>query len=115
LIAEDGSTARLYFKITLKDTGANLIFAHNGKKAVELFEKHPDTDLVLMDLGMPIMNGFEAMKIILESNPNARIIAQSAFAMADEKKRCKDIGCIDYLTKPIQKEVLFETLEKWID
>jgi two-component system CheB/CheR fusion protein len=68
-----------------------------------------------MDIGMPVMDGFEATGKILEINPNAKIVVQSAYAMADEKKRCFDIGCVDYLTKPIQKEALFETLEKWID
>ncbi len=114
LIAEDGTTARLYFKITLKESEAKLIFAKNGKEAVDFYKKHPEIDLVLMDLGMPIMNGFDAMGFILKHDPQAKIIAQTAYAMADEKERCYEIGCKDYLTKPIQKEQLISVIKKWI-
>ena len=65
-----------------------------------------------MDIGMPVMDGFEAMTKILKINPKAKIIVQSAYAMTDERQRCFAIGCKDYLAKPIQKDILFKTLEK---
>jgi two-component system CheB/CheR fusion protein len=114
LIAEDGTTARLYFKVALKENKVNLLFANNGKIAVDLFKTHPEIDLVMMDIGMPIMNGFEAMAKILEYDSEVKIIAQTAYAMTNEREKCFDIGCVDYLTKPIQKPKLIKTLEKWI-
>jgi two-component system CheB/CheR fusion protein len=114
LFAEDGITARLYFKMALKETKVNLLFANNGRIAVDLFKTHPEIDLVMMDIGMPIMNGFEAMDKSLEYDPKAKIIAQTAYAMTNEREKCFEIGCIDYLTKPIQKPELIKTIEKWI-
>lgn len=114
LIAEDGPTARFFFKEALKDYGVKILFAVNGAIAVKLYSEHPEIDLILMDLGMPVMDGFEAMKKILNLNPKARIIVQTAYSMMDEEKRCFEIGCTDFLAKPIQKNLLFETLEKWI-
>jgi PAS domain S-box-containing protein len=114
LIAEDGATARLYFKVALEKTKAKLLFAKNGKIAVDLFKSHPEIDLVMMDIGMPIMNGFEAMAKILEYDSKAKIIAQTAYAMTNEKEKCFDLGCVDYLTKPIDKSLLIKTIEKWI-
>lgn len=115
LIAEDGATARLYFKVALEKTKAKLLFAKNGKIAVDLFMTHPEIDLVMMDIGMPIMNGFEAMAKILKYDSKAKIIAQTAYAMTNEKEKCFDLGCVDYLTKPIDKSLLIKTIEKWID
>jgi PAS domain S-box-containing protein len=115
LIAEDGATARLYFKVALKETKANILFANNGKVAIELFMAHPEIDVVMMDIGMPIMNGFQAMEQILKLDPSAKIIAQTAYAMTNEKEKCFAIGCKDYLTKPIQKEALIQVLGRWVE
>ncbi|MFT6969895.1 MAG: PAS domain S-box-containing protein [Roseivirga sp.] len=115
LIAEDGATARLYFKVALEETKANILFANNGKVAIELFMAHPEIDVVMMDIGMPIMNGFQAMEQILKLDPSAKIIAQTAYAMTNEKEKCFAIGCKDYLTKPIQKEALIQVLGRWVE
>ncbi len=113
LIVEDGATARMYFKDALKDLDVKLYFAKNGKVAVDLYKLRKDIDLVLMDINMPVMNGFEAAEEILKLDPEAIIIAQSAYAMSDEKEKCFAIGFKDYLTKPILKDPLLEVLEKW--
>ncbi len=114
LIAEDDEVVRLYFQEVLSSTKATIIFAENGQIAVDTFAKNPGIDLVLMDIRMPVKNGFEAIDEILKINPKAIIIAQTANVMADEKEKCYHIGCKDYLTKPINKVKLFEALEKWI-
>jgi two-component system CheB/CheR fusion protein len=114
LIAEDDEIVRLYFSELLKNKNCTLLFAENGEITVELYKNNMDTDIVLMDLRMPKMNGFEAIKQILKINPKAKIIAQTAYAMPEEKEKCLTLGCVAYLTKPIQKETLFKTIQKWI-
>ena len=114
LIAEDDETVRLYFNELLKDKKCTLLFAEDGEKTVELYKKNTDIDIVLMDLRMPKLNGFEAIKQILEINPKAKIIAQTAYAMSDEKEKSLAFGCMAYLTKPIRKEELFKTIQKFI-
>lgn len=113
LIVEDGVSARYYLKEVLKSSQANLLFANNGRHGLELYQAHPDINVVLMDIGMPVMNGFEASQKILEINPDANIIIQSAYAMTEEKEKCFRIGCCEYLTKPIQKEDILRALHKW--
>ncbi|MBU3011259.1 response regulator [Polaribacter vadi] len=115
LVAEDDEIVKLMYTKFLKGTKAKTIFAPNGKLAVEQYIKNKNIDIVLMDIRMPEMNGFDATKKILELNPNAIIIMQSAYAMHDEKEKCFEIGCKDYLTKPVIKKELFRVLHKWID
>jgi two-component system CheB/CheR fusion protein len=114
LIAEDDELVQLYFTELFRDTEATILLAANGEEAVDIFKKHAEIDLVLMDLRMPILNGFEAMDQILDLNRNAKIIAQTAYAMIDEKQKCLDKGCIDYITKPIKKDQLMTLVGKYI-
>ncbi|WP_405611442.1 chemotaxis protein CheB [Polaribacter sp. Asnod1-A03] len=114
LIAEDDKIVRLLYSLFFKETDANIVFAVNGKLAVEEYQKNKKIDLVLMDISMPEMNGFDATKKIIEINPDVKIIMQSAYAMHDEKEKCFNLGCKDYLTKPISKKILFKVLQKWI-
>jgi len=114
LIAEDDALIRLLFKIVLKDTGAKIIFAENGKIAVDLYKKTKQIDLILLDIRMPEMNGIQVIEEVIKINPDAKIVMQSAYAMPDEKQKCYDKGCVDFLTKPVVKDELFTTLHKWI-
>lgn len=114
LIAEDEETVRLYFKELLKAKKCTLLFAEDGEKTVELYKNNADIDIVLMDLRMPKLNGFEAIKQILKINPKAKIIAQTAYAMSDEREKSLALGCVAYLTKPIQKNELFTAIQKWV-
>lgn len=115
LIAEDNKLIRMLIEILLKKTGAKLKFATNGKIAVDYFKENPNIDLVLLDIRMPEMNGIEAMEYILKINPKTKIIMQTAHAMEEEKNICYEKGCVDFLSKPIIKEQLFETLNKWLN
>jgi len=101
LVADDESSVQFYYKEVYKDTGANVIIASNGFEAIELYKKHKEIDVVLLDIRMPIMNGRDAIGEILKINPNAKIIMQSAFAMPEDKEACFNAGCIDYLVKPV--------------
>ncbi|KJD36587.1 histidine kinase [Tamlana sedimentorum] len=113
LIAEDDSLIQLLFKIVLKNTNANILFANNGKEALDIFKKKK-CDLVLLDIRMPEMNGIDALDKIIEINPEAKVIMQTAYAMPEEKEKCFNKGCVGYLTKPVAKEDLFEEINKWI-
>ena len=114
LIAEDNTLIRMLLEVILKKTGAELKFANNGQVAVDYFKGNPNVDLVLLDIRMPKMSGIEAMDEILKINPNSKIIMQTAHAMEDEKNLCFEKGCVDFLSKPIIKEELYKTIDKWV-
>ncbi len=114
LIAEDDSFNRFYLKELLSELSLDILWAENGADAVELFKKNNGLSVALMDIRMPVVDGFDAIKQILEFKPDARIIAQTAFALASDKKKCLQSGFVDYISKPIQKEQLMEVITKWI-
>lgn len=100
----------------LKERGMEIIKAENGLIAIEMLEKNPDTDLVLMDIMMPEMDGYEAMKQIRSQlkHKNLPIIALTAKAMKDDKQKCIDAGANDYITKPVDVERLFSLMRVWL-
>ena len=111
LVVEDDDQSYLFIESILKKTKSNIIRAIDGQEAVNLC-KNQKFDLILMDLRLPKMDGYMATKKIKELHPDARIVAQSAYAMVGEKERCLEIGCDDYISKPISISVLFETIER---
>lgn len=117
LIVEDEEINFMFIEILLLEKlkiDCRIIHALNGKKAVEICEDNADIDLVLMDLKMPIMNGFEATKLIKELRPNLPIIAQSAYTSDEDRKKAKDAGCDDFISKPIKKETLSNSINNFI-
>ena len=114
LIAEDVESNYLYLSAVLSKINAKVFWAKNGKEAVDIFFNEADIDLVLMDLQMPEMNGYEATQIIKEKNPRLPIIAQTAFAMSDDREKALEAGCDDYLAKPIKSKDLLSIVGKYI-
>ncbi len=110
IIAEDDLASYYFLKEVLKPTNVKLIHAVNGKKLLELLETQIP-DLILLDINMPVMNGFEALQEIRKRYNNVKIIAQTAYAMAEEKQMCFKLGCNEYISKPIKKGQLFETID----
>ncbi len=100
LIAEDVSTNYLLLKTALKKTGVSLIWAKNGQEALDECKKDQQIDLVLMDLRMPVMDGYEATKQIKQLHPDLPVIAQTSYAMDGDKEASVEAGCNDYLSKP---------------
>ncbi|MES2566291.1 MAG: response regulator [Bacteroidota bacterium] len=100
----------------LSDRGMEVVKAENGKVAVEKLENGTLIDLVLMDIMMPEMDGYEAMRIIRhdEQFSNLPIIALTAKAMKDDKKKCIDAGANDYITKPIDVDRLLSLMRVWL-
>jgi CheY-like chemotaxis protein len=96
-------------KIYSKD----VINVHNGLEAVEACRNNPDIDLILMDILMPIMNGYDAVRQIRQFNKKVIIIAQTAFAMLGDREKSLDAGCNDYITKPISNVLLSDLIKKY--
>ena len=114
LIAEDDNINQRLIFYHLKDITENMLFASNGREAVNFYAENPDICVVLMDLRMPVMDGVEATSKIHEINPDAKIIALSAYAEEENDFDPKKTGFIGYLTKPIRKELLIETITKFL-
>ena len=110
LVAEDEEYNMLYINELFSNTKINVIEAFNGKEAVSIAKNNPTIDLILMDIKMPFMNGFEAMNEIKAFHPSMPIIALSAFAMESDKEKALKDGFDDYLSKPIDRKKLFELI-----
>ncbi len=113
LIAEDEVYNFKLLNNLLLKYGLQILWAKNGQEAVEMSEQHPEIDLILMDMKMPIMNGIEATKII-QKKSTTPIVAQSAQAFQDEKEAILSAGCVAHLAKPIQREELLETMIRFL-
>ncbi len=114
LIAEDEETNFIYLETALVRTNIQIIRANNGKEAVEAAKLNPGIDLILMDVKMPEMNGLEATRSIKSFRKDIPVIAQTAFAMDEDKRNCTAVGCDDFLAKPIRYTVLLNTLAKYL-
>ena len=115
LIAEDEAINFLFLEILLKkqiDLGCAIIHAKNGAEAVQICKKNDDINLVLMDLKMPVMDGFEAVKLIKEIRPKLPIVAQTAFSSIEDKEKVFAAGFNDFLSKPINKEALLDVINR---
>ncbi len=110
LIAEDVDTNFLLLKEILDITKANVLWAKDGEEAVNICRENKNIDLVLMDINLPKLNGFEATQKIKSQNKNLKIIGQTAYSFNDEKKRCLDAGFDNYIGKPISVNNLLEVI-----
>lgn len=113
LIVEDEEINYLFIETILSMTRATVIHAWNGKQAVDRVKENSSIiDLVLMDIKMPIMDGYEATKEIVAMRPSLPIIAQTAFTLGDDRGKCITAGCVDFITKPIRKQELINIISK---
>lgn len=112
LIAEDEEVNYIYLTTALSKTNVNILRAFNGQEAVEIAKVNPLVELILMDIKMPKMNGLEATKAIKSFRSDVVIVAQTAFAMEEDRKNCQAVGVDDFLSKPVRYKLLFETLSK---
>ncbi len=114
LVAEDEEDNFRYIEVALALSNVSLIWARDGKEAVDIFRKVDNIDLVLMDLKMPIMDGYKATREIKKMSRTVPIIAQTAYAMIDEQERSFEAGCDDYIAKPIGYEELLGKINKFM-
>ena len=106
LLCEDGETNRDLIQLVLEDAGAKVVHAENGKIGLDLVKNGESFDVVLMDMQMPVMDGYTAAKNLRDIGCNSPIVAITAHAMQGDEDRCKEAGCSDYLTKPIEIDKL---------
>ncbi len=112
LIAEDDNINFLLFQKIIQSRNNKIIRAVNGQEAVDICINNPNIDLVLMDIKMPIKNGFEAFEEIKLVRPSLKVIAQTAYSSNEDEEKIYTAGFYGYLTKPIKREKLFEMLDE---
>ena len=116
LITEDEEINLFYLNTVINKiakTEVEILQARNGKDAVELCNNHPDIDVIFMDIKMPIMDGYEATKIIKENHPNIAIIVQTAYSTEADRKKAFHYGCDDFISKPIKLNIIDAVLNKY--
>lgn len=115
LVTEDDNISRILILKVLEEFSSEILTARTGLEAVEICRNNPDIDLILMDMQMPLMNGYEATKEIRKFNKEVIILAQTAFALEGDKSKTIDAGCNGYISKPIKKQELSVLLQKYFD
>jgi len=112
-IAEDDSRSYYFLEQILKPSGIKIKQAENGKQLLD-FIKVKIPDLVLLDINMPIMDGYEAIVEIRKILPDLPVIAQTAYALSEERQRCLDSGCNGYISKPINSGELLKLMKPYL-
>lgn len=114
LIVEDDYSSRLYLTTILEKAGAEIINAGNGKEAYDIVMGDDEISLVLMDLQLPLMDGFTSTKMIRDTGKDIVIIAQTAYGMTGDTERIMSSGFNDYLIKPISRKQLLDKIMSFI-
>jgi len=112
LVVEDDETSHFLLTRTLQKISYEVLHAITGVEAVKACRNNPDLDLVMMDIRMPDMDGYEATRQIRQFNKDVIIIAQTAFGFSGDREKAIEAGCNDYISKPINKTLLFELIKK---
>jgi CheY-like chemotaxis protein len=114
LIVEDERSNYELLKAILRNTKAEIFWAHNGKEAIEFCDNN-NFNLVLMDIKMPEMNGYEAVTILRQKGHTFPIIAQTAYALVEDEAIILKKGFDGYISKPIDRKRLFDYVEKYLN
>jgi PAS domain S-box-containing protein len=115
LIVEDNNSSFLLLKSYMESTGIKILRAGNGEEAVKMCEVNPDIELVLMDIQLPIMDGYKATSLIKEMRKDLPVIAQTAHAMVEDLEESKKAGCDEHVSKPVKKEVLLSVMSEYLN
>lgn len=113
LIVEDSDVVVIYYDIALKSTGATIITTMDGNEAVEIC-RTKDIDLILMDLYLPSIDGFETTRLIREFNQDIPIIAHTSYNEEGEMKKSFAAGCTEFIPKPLRLNELYSLLSKYL-
>jgi CheY-like chemotaxis protein len=115
LIVEDDEISGMLISINVSKLSDNILKAKTGFEAVEACRNNPDLDLILMDIQMPDLNGYEATRQIRQFNKEVVIIAQTAFGLLGDREKALEYGCDDYISKPINKTELITLIKKYFN
>jgi hypothetical protein len=114
LLVDDVLHVYEYLQALLDQTGVQISYVNSGAKAIRFMRRYKDIDLILLDIQMPEMNGIKVAEEIRKIDPDVPIIAQSANALKGDKERYLKKGCHDYISKPIEPELLFQKMNKYL-
>ena len=112
LIVDDIDSNRLFFEFVLMDNGASVLTADNGKVALDMVKDNISIDLIFMDLNMPVMDGYEATRLIKRIRPEIPIIAQTAYAMDEHENKAYSVGFDAFIRKPINNKELIKRMKE---
>ncbi len=116
LVVEDVEMNYLYIDEILEDTGINRLWAKTGKEALQLFKQHKDKlDIILMDIMLPDIDGYQVTKQIRHEDGSIPIIAQTAFALSGDQEKAIDAGCNGYIPKPLNQTDLIRLMGKYLN
>ncbi|MRT92799.1 response regulator [Ancylomarina sp. 16SWW S1-10-2] len=113
LIVEDDNISKNFLELLIKPLSSKIIIAKDGKEAIQLYVDNQDINLILMDIKMPEMDGYEATRQIRKMNKDVIIIAQTAYSLVGDRDKSLEAGCNDYITKPIFRDKLMNLIHKY--
>ncbi len=114
LNVDDEPSSSEYLSCIMKLESKEILHAENGYEAVDVCRNNPDIDLVLMDIKLPDLNGYDAVRMIRDFNQDILIIAQTAYALAGDREKAMAAGCNGYISKPVNKELLLELVKNLV-
>lgn len=115
MIVEDDEISMTFIELLLEPISRQIILAKNGEEAIKLYRDNQDVDLILMDIKMPELDGYEATRQIRQMNQDVVIIAQTAYSLIGDRDKSIEAGCNDYITKPIFKDKLMAIISKYFN
>jgi CheY-like chemotaxis protein len=114
LIVEDDESSSYLLGEILKGSKATLAYSTNGNEAVDYVRKHPDTDIVLMDINLPDMDGITATRLIKGIRKKIVVFAQSAYTSFSDQEHAREAGCDEFIVKPINPYLLLSKINKYL-
>lgn len=115
LVVEDIETSIKFFDAALRKSQAKILWANNGQDAIEILRENVnDIDLVLLDLNLPQVNGFEVLKYLRKINKELPVIVQTAYLFSGERKESMSLGANGFMSKPIHLDELFNNLAEFL-
>ncbi len=112
LIVEDTETSNRFYNAALSRTNAKLLWAIDGEEALVKLNDNDDIDVVLLDLNLPGISGFDVLKKIRKTDTQMSVIVQTAYVLSGEETACYELGADDFITKPIMLDQLLTSLQK---
>lgn len=114
LVVEDDESSAFLLGEILRETGATVNYSTDGEAAVAYMRRHPETDLILMDVLLPEMDGFSACREIKTFASKVKVIAQTAYAFSVDHQQARQAGCDAFLTKPLVANVLLDKMDSFL-